>query len=203
MYLNFTIRVLTHLFFSHIVLLTKKLNNCLSRVNDFMLCSNSQEKIISSHMVLFSWPTAIAYLQVSYTTFHCQEYFPTQDTPRYTPLCMPVRSLSSYTCSISHKFECIIVSRKRSMLLNTVCIIYLLHTTTSTIYKLQSCILKIPRSFYTVQMKLHQCLNILIIVLVYCYVLEHFSVVFICDLRKVTLCRVHNNDILVFIKSLL
>ena len=173
MYLNFTIRVLTHLFFSHIVLLTKKLNNCLSRVNDFMLCSNSQEKIISSHMVLFSWPTAIAYLQVSYyATFHCQEYFPTQDTPRYTPLCMPVRSLSSYTCSISHKFECIIVSRKRSMLLNTVCIIYLLHTTTSTIYKLQSCILKIARSFYTVQMKLHQCLNILIIVLVYCYVLK-------------------------------
>ena len=36
----------------------------------------------------------------------------------------------------------------------------------------QSCILKIPRSFYTVQMKLHQCLNILIIVLVYCYVLK-------------------------------
>ena len=106
MYLNFSIRALTHLFFSHIVLLTKKLNNCLSRVNNFMLYSNSQEKLISFHMVLFSWPTAIAYLQVSYyTTFHCQDYFPTQDTPRYTPLCMPVRSLSSYTCSISHKFE--------------------------------------------------------------------------------------------------
>ena len=92
MYLNFTIRVLAHIFFSHIVLLTEKLNNFLSRVNDFMLCSNSQEKLISSHMVLFSRPTAIAYLQVSYyTTFYCQDYFPTQDTPRYTPLCMPVR----------------------------------------------------------------------------------------------------------------
>ena len=61
----------------------------------------------------------------------------------------------THICSISHKFECIIVSRKRSMLLNTVCIIYLLHTTTSTIYKFQYCILKIPRSFYTVEIKLH------------------------------------------------
>ena len=86
-------------------------------------------------MVLFSWPTAIAYLQVSYTTVYCQDYFPTQDKPRYTPLCMPLRSLISYTCSISHKFDCIacIVSFKRSILLTTVCIIYFLHTTTSCI----------------------------------------------------------------------
>ena len=140
-----------------------------------MLCSNSQEKLISSLMVLFSWPTAIAYLQVSYTTFHCQHYFPTQDTPWYTPLCMPVKSLSSFTCSISHKFECIIVSRKRSILLNTVCKIHLLHTTTSTIYKFQSCILNIHRSFHAVEIKLHQCLNILIIVFVYCYVLKWYT----------------------------